>query len=85
MSAVLPTPAPQPSTEQLVAALASGLLPLLGPYGIAASALVPAAQGLVDIFTTHPNANYTLDDAVAVVTQGNADLAKLKADAAAAP
>jgi hypothetical protein len=73
----------QPTTEQLVAALASGLLPLMGPYGIAASALVPAAQGLVDIFTTHPNANYTLDDAAAVVAQGNADLAKLKADGAA--
>lgn len=81
MSAVLP---PQPTTEQLVAAMAAGLLPLLGPYGIAAANLVPAAQQLLDAFTGHAG-NYTMADAIAVVAQGNADLAKLQADADKAP
>jgi hypothetical protein len=73
----------QPTTEQLVAAFATALLPFAGPVGIAASALVPAAQQLLDLFKSNPTAVYTVDDLVAIVTKGNADLAKLAADVAA--
>ncbi len=70
----------QPTTEQLVAAFAQGLLPLLGPAGIAASALVPAAEQLADMFRNHGTVNYTIDDLVATVEEGNAALLKLRAD-----
>lgn len=78
------TDAVQPTTAQLVAAFASSLLPLAGPAGIAASALIPAVQQLYDTFTSGtPNAVFTVEDLAAIVTKGNTDLAKLAADVAA--
>lgn len=75
----------QPTTEQLLAAFASSLLPLAGPVGIAASALVPAVQQLYEMVTSKPaDQNFTVDDLVAIVSKGNADLAKLEADINAA-
>lgn len=74
------------STPALIAAFAQGLLSsgLLGPGGIAASALVPAAEGLVAMFRNQPaGKNYTIDELEAIVTKGSADLAKLAADVAA--
>jgi hypothetical protein len=71
----------QPSTEQLLAAFASSLLPLAGPLGIAASALVPAVQQLYDMVTSAPaDQNFTVDDLVAIVAKGSTDLARLQAD-----
>lgn len=73
----------QPTTEQLVAAFAGALLPLAGPVGIAASALVPAAEQLLDAFRNHPTADVSLAELEAIVAKGNIDLAKLAADVAA--
>ena len=70
-----------PSTAQLVAALASGLLPLAGPEGLAVASLVPAVQQLYDSLTAHPTANYTVADLEKIIMQDNAAaLAKLQAD-----
>lgn len=77
MTDPVPTPA-QPSTTQLVAAFASSLLPLAGPAGIAAAALIPAAEQLLAMFKADPVANYTVEDLAAIVAKGNADLATLK-------
>lgn len=75
-----------PSTAQLVAALAAGLLPLAGPEGIAVASLVPAVQQLFDTLTAHPSANYTIEDLERVVQGDNvAALAKLQADVDAMP
>lgn len=70
----------QPSTAQLVGALAQSLLPLAGPAGIAVSALVPAIQQLYDTVTSKAGQNFTVDDLAAIVAKGNADLAQLQAD-----
>lgn len=81
-----PTPVAAPSTAQLVAALASGLLPLAGPYGIAASALAPAVMQLYDTITTHPTANVSVADLAKIVLGDNvAELAKLTTDVNAMP
>lgn len=75
-----------PSTAQLLAALASGLLPLAGPGGIAVAALVPAVEQLLDNLTSTKTANYTVDSLVQIITQDNAAaLAKLNADVNAMP
>lgn len=70
---------PQPTTQQLLAALASAVLPFAGPTGVAIAALVPAVQQLYDRVTNHPTANFTVDDLVGIVQEGDAELAKLKA------
>lgn len=80
-----PTPLPAVTTEQLVAAMAAGLLPLAGPAGIAAAALVPAVQQLYDSVTNHASTDFSVADLVAIVTKGSADLAKLTADVNALP
>jgi hypothetical protein len=81
-----PTPAPVAlTTEQLVAAMAAGLLPLAGPTGIAAAALVPAVQQLWDAVNSRATSDFSVADLVAIVTKGNADLAKLTADVNALP
>ena len=75
-----------PSTAQLLAALAAGLLPLAGPQGIAIAALVPAVQQLLNTLTAHSTTNYSVADLVQIITQDNAAaLAKLKADIDAMP
>lgn len=75
-----------PSTADLVAALAAGLLPLAGPEGLVVSALIPAVQQLYDTLTAHPAANFTVADLVKIVTQDNtAALAKLATDIDAMP
>lgn len=79
-----PTPA-APTTEQLLAAMAQSLLPLAGPLGIAASALVPAVQQLYDMVTSKGDQSFTVDDLAAIVAKGNTDLAKLQSDVDALP
>lgn len=69
----------QPTTAQLLAAFAQSLLPLAGPTGIAVSALIPAVEQLLANFRSNPTQNYSVDDLVAIVVQGNANLASLKA------
>lgn len=79
-------PVNAPSTAQLVAALAAGLLPLAGPQGIAVAALVPAVQQLFDSLTSHATANYTVADLVKIITEDNAAaLAQLQRDVDAMP
>ena len=82
MSAV---PVTAPTTEQLIAAMAQSLLPLAGPLGIAASALVPAVQQLYEMVTSKGNQNFTVDDLAAIVAKGNTDLAQLQADVGKLP
>lgn len=75
-----------PSTEQLLAALAASLLPLAGAGGILVANALPAVQALYDAFTSHPTADFSVDDLVKIVTQSNAaKLAKLQADINAMP
>ncbi len=79
-------PVNAPSTAQLLAALAAGLLPLAGPQGIAVASLVPAVQQLLATLTGHSTANYSVADLVQIITQDNvAALAKLQADVDAMP
>jgi hypothetical protein len=78
-----PAAAPMPTTQQLLAALASALLPLAGPTGVAVSALVPAVQALYDRLTNHPTENFTVEDLVAIVQEGDEALASLKGHVAA--
>ena len=76
----------QPSTEQVLAALAASLLPLAGPTGVAAAAVVPAIEQLLEMFKAKPaDSNYTVDDLVGIVASGNAHLAVLKAHVEALP
>lgn len=74
------------STEQVLAALAASLLPLAGPYGIAASAVVPALEQLIASFRNQPaDKNYTVDELAAIVSGGSAHLAQLTAHVNALP
>jgi hypothetical protein len=70
----------QLNTEQLVAALAQGALQFAGPEGIAASALIPAAEQLVDTLKASGSAVFSVDDLAAIVAKGNLDLAQLTLD-----
>ncbi len=82
MSAV---PVAAPTTEQLIAAMAQSLLPLAGPLGIAASALVPAVQQLYEMVTSKGDKNFSVDELAAIVASGSTDLAQLQADVGRLP
>ncbi len=71
---------PQPSTEDVYAALAQTLLPLAGPYGLLASTALPAVKQLYDTLAAHPNTTFTIDDLAGIVAQGDTALAQLIAD-----
>lgn len=75
----------QPSVEQLLTAFAASILPLAGPAGIAAAALIPAAEQLLAMFKKDPAKNYTVEELEAIVVSGNADLSKLQSDVDAQP
>lgn len=78
-----PTPV-QPTTEQLVAGMAAGLLPLLGPGGLAASALVPALDQLYQtVMGGGIGKVFSVEDLEAIVADGDAAFAQLLADRAA--
>ncbi|MEO6588944.1 MAG: hypothetical protein ABIP06_06420 [Pyrinomonadaceae bacterium] len=68
----------QPTTAQLLAAFAASLLPLAGPTGVAVAALIPAVQQLLAGLMSHPTANYSIDELVAIVASGSANFAKLQ-------
>lgn len=68
------------TTTQVLAALAASLLPLAGEEGVAAAAVIPAAEQLIELFKAKPTGNYTIDDLAAIVAEGNAALAKLTVD-----
>lgn len=83
MSAVLP---PQPSTTQLVSAFAAALLPLAGPYGIAADGVMNAGLQFLAMMQAQRTAGkvvVTLEDLVTIASKTSVDLAQLAADVAA--
>jgi hypothetical protein len=83
MSAVLP---PQPTTTQLVSAFAAALLPLAGPYGIAADGVMTAGLQFLKLLQEQRAAGktaVTLDDLVTIASKTTVDLAQLAADVAA--
>lgn len=73
-------PVNAPTTSQLVAAMASALLPLAGPTGLAVSLVIPAAEQLIATLRGSGKANYTLEELAAIVAEGNAELATLRAN-----
>ena len=79
MSAVAATP----STAELLGAFASALLPFAGPYGVAASALVPAVEQLLASLKGSGNTVFTMADLEAIATKTTTDLGQLGADVAA--
>jgi hypothetical protein len=79
MSAVPATP----TTEQLVTAFAQALLPLAGPWGIAASTVIPAAEQFISNLKATGNTVYTMADLEAAAAKATTDLGQLAADIAA--
>jgi hypothetical protein len=78
----MPTPA-TPTTAQLVGALAQSLLPLAGPYGLAASAVIPAAEQFIANLKSSGNTVFTMADLEAIAAKTTTDLGQLGADVAA--
>lgn len=76
MSAVPATP----STAELLAAFAQALLPFAGPYGVAASALVPAVEQLLANLKGTGNTVFTMADLEAIAAKTTTDLDQLGAD-----
>jgi len=78
----------QPSTTQLIEAFASALLPLAGPYGVAADAVITAGlQFLANLQAgRQPGAaNFTMDDLEAAAFKATTDLGQLEADVKGLP
>lgn len=76
----------QPTTEQVLVALAASLLPLAGEEGVAAAAAIPAIEQLLAVFKAGPpDQNYTVEQLATIVSGGSAALAKLQADVGALP
>lgn len=79
-------PVVAPSTIDLVAALAAGLLPLAGNQGIAAASLIPAVEALYNTVSTHSEMTFTVADLTRIILGDNAAaMSKLAADIAAMP
>jgi len=73
-----------PTTGQLLAAMAQSLLPFAGPWGLAASAVVPAAEQLLaNLKGLGSGVVYTMADLEALAAKTTTDLGQLGADVAA--
>jgi hypothetical protein len=72
-----------PTTAQIVGAFAQALLPFAGPYGVAASAVIPAAEQFLANLKSSGNTVFTMADLEAIATKTTSDLTQLGADVAA--
>jgi len=79
MSAVPNTP----TTAQLVAAFAQALLPFAGPYGVAAAAVIPAAEQFITNLKATGKTVFTMADLEAIAAKTTTDLGQLGADVSA--
>lgn len=76
------TTTPEPTTAQLVAAFGSALLPLAGPYGIAASGVLTAGLAFLQHINTAGDVVTMADlDAIAKMTGDNLDAFGKRVDA----
>jgi hypothetical protein len=83
MSAVIPA---TPTTAQLLGAFAQALLPFAGPIGVAASAVIPAAeQFLANLKATGNGTVFTMADLEAIAAKTTTDLGQLGTDVGQAP
>ncbi len=57
-----------PSTQAILIAFASSLLPLAGTTGIKIANLIPAAQALLMTFQNSGKVNYTAEDLAKIVS-----------------
>lgn len=72
-----------PTVEQLASAFAQALLPMAGAWGIAASALIPAAEQFVANLKASGNTVFTMADLEGIAVKTTTDLGTLAADVAA--
>ena len=77
------TPTTEPTTAQLVAAFGGALLPLAGPYGIAASGIMTAGLAFLDQINSSGKKVVTVADldAISKMTGDNLDAFGRKVDA----
>lgn len=77
---------PQPTTTQLLVALAGALAPLAGPSGEITASVVNAGIALFnDVQAKQAAGVYTMADLEAAAAKTTVDLAQLKADVDALP
>lgn len=73
----------EPTTAQLVEAFAAALLPLAGPYGIAASGVMSAGLAFLAQINARAGRPLTMEDleSISKTTQDNLDAFSRKVDA----